>query len=217
MDDATSFRLDGPVATACLGGPVPGLALRVVDEVGRECAAGRTGAVQLRGATLFDGYDGATDHRGVWFDTGDLGSVRSGLLHLSGRRDDRISVNGVNVFATDVEQAVAAEADVAECVVLPYGASFAVVAVARRGRRIDAAGIAARVTADFAVAPLAVLDVAHSAVVRTAGGKPARGHMADRLERTDDGRFVLRTDRTPPASIDGPAPSQPNTDATEAG
>jgi acyl-CoA synthetase (AMP-forming)/AMP-acid ligase II len=181
-DPGSAFRTRGAVATACLGTPVPGLGLRVVDEAGRDCAEAETGRVQLRGDSLFNGYDGATDHRTTWFDTGDLGHLDAGLLHVDGRRSDRVSVNGTNVFAEDVEQVAAAEPGVAECVVLPHGASFAVVVVAERGRHIDADRLAARITADFTVAPETVLQVPHSAVVRTASGKPARTYMAARLE-----------------------------------
>jgi acyl-CoA synthetase (AMP-forming)/AMP-acid ligase II len=180
-DLTTGFRTEGPVATACLGTAMPGLDLRVVDESGRDCPEAVTGRVQLRGATLFNGYDGATDHRTTWFDTGDLGYLDAARLHLSGRRADRVSVNGTNVFATDVEQVAAAEPGVAECVVLPHGASFDVVVVPERGQHVDADRIAARVAADFAVAPQAVLEIPHSAVVRTASGKPARTYMATQL------------------------------------
>lgn len=183
VDAGTSFHTEGPAVGACLGVPVPGLSLRVVDDSGRSCGQGETGSVQLRGDTLFNGYDGATDHRVTWFDTGDLGCLRSGRLHLSGRRGDRVSVGGVNVFVTDIEQVVATEPGVAECVVLPYGTSFAVLVVPSWGQRVDTARVAARVATDFAVAPEAVLEVAHSAVTRTASGKPARTHMAADLER----------------------------------
>lgn len=181
-DLETGFHGRGPVAHACLGTAVPGLDLRVVDEAGRACADAETGRVQLRGDTLFNGYDGATDHRTTWFDTGDLGRLDAGRLYLSGRRSDRVSINGTNVFAADVEQVAAAEPGVAECVVLPHGASFAVVVVPERGLHIDTDRVAARVTADFAVAPESVIEVPHSAVVRTASGKPARTYMAARLE-----------------------------------
>ncbi|MEI7032147.1 AMP-binding protein [Streptomyces pratensis] len=183
VDAGTGFRTDGPVTTACLGGTMPGLDLRVVDESGRDCADGEVGAVQLRGPTLFDGYDGATDHRATWFDTGDLGCLRADRLYLSGRRGDRLSVNGVNVFATDIEQVAAAFPGVAECVVLPYGESFAVVVVPERGQAVDTAQLAGLVAADFGAAPERVMQVAHSAVARTASGKPARGHMAGQLEQ----------------------------------
>ncbi|MEF9908364.1 AMP-binding protein [Streptomyces sp. P9-A2] len=181
-DAGTSFWTDGPATAACLGTPVPGLDLRVVDESGAGCADAEAGSVRLRGPTLFDGYDGATDHRTTWFDTGDLGCLRSGRLHLSGRRGDRVSVNGVNVFATDIEQVAAAVAGVAECVVLPRGDSFAVV-VPERARRIDTRHLATCVTTAFGTAPEAVIEVSHSGIARTASGKPARTHRAARLDQ----------------------------------
>lgn len=183
VDTATSFRTDGPTTSACLGRTMPGLDLRIVDESGLDCAEAEVGAVQLRGATLFDGYDGTTDHRTTWFDTGDLGCLRSGRLHLSGRRGDRISVSGVNIFATDIEQVAATVPGVAECVVLPSAESFAVVVVPERSQHIDTAQVATRIAADFGMAPDRVLEVPHSAVTRTASGKPARTHMAAQLEQ----------------------------------
>ncbi|WP_028813701.1 AMP-binding protein [Streptomyces flavidovirens] len=183
VDAGASFRADGPTTAACLGSTMPGLDLRIVDESGLDCAEAEVGSVQLRGATLFDGYDGGTDHRTTWFDTGDLGCLRSGRLYLSGRRGDRISVNGVNVFATDIEQVAATVPGVAECVVLPSGESFAVVVVPERARHIDTAQVATRVAADFGMAPERVIEVTHSAVTRTASGKPARTHMAAELEQ----------------------------------
>jgi len=183
VDAATGFRTDGPTTAACLGTTMPGLDLRIVDEAGADCADGEIGDVQLRGATLFDGYDGATDHRTTWFDTGDQGRLRSGRLYLSGRRGDRISVSGVNVFATDIEQVAATVPGVAECVVLPYGESFVVVVVPERAQDIDTARVAGLVAADFGTAPERVVKVTHSAVARTASGKPARNHMVAQLDQ----------------------------------
>ncbi|MET9677980.1 AMP-binding protein [Streptomyces sp. NPDC006482] len=183
VDTATSFSAHGAVEAACLGVPVPGLDLRIVDESGRGCPEGATGAVQLRGPTLFDGYDGATDHRTAWFDTGDLGHLRAGRLHLSGRRGDRISVNGVNVFATDIEQVVTALDPVAEAVVLPHGESFAVLVVPERAATVDSARVATLIATDFGLAPHSVIEVPHSAIIRTASGKPARTHMAEQFEK----------------------------------
>ncbi|MGC5346459.1 AMP-binding protein [Streptomyces sp. DT171] len=184
VDAATSFHTDGPATTACLGTPLPGLDLRVVDESGRPCAEAEVGSVQLRGPTLFAGYDGATDHRTTWFDTGDLGSLRPGGLHLSGRRGDRVTVNGANVFVTDIEQVVTMLPGVADCVALPYREAFAVMVVTERGRQVDTVEIGARIAADFGTAPETVLEIPHSAVTRTASGKPARTFMAAQLEKS---------------------------------
>ncbi len=64
--------------------------------------------VRLRGATLFDGYDGRPDLtdevlRGGWFLTGDLGLLEEdGRLRVLGRVDDVLLSGGVNVPAPAV-------------------------------------------------------------------------------------------------------------------
>ncbi|QMU71188.1 AMP-binding protein [Streptacidiphilus sp. P02-A3a] len=181
--DAVSFHEQGNSAVACLGEPIPGLTLALLGQDGLPCAEGELGTVQLRGETMFSGHDGVTDHRRVWFDTGDLGVLRSGQLYLSGRRGDRMSVNGVNIFVTDIEQQVMREPGVEECVALPQGDSYTVLVVPARTAGIDAARIAERLTADFGVAPLSVREVRHSDITRTASGKPARTHMTAQLEK----------------------------------
>lgn len=184
QSDAASFREEGPSAVACLGTPIPGLDLALVDAEGQPCADGELGTVRLRGETMFSGHDGATDHRQAWFDTGDLGVLHSGRLYLNGRRGDRMCINGANIFVTDIEQQVMGEPGVEECVVLPHGESFTVLVVpARTTGTVDTPRIAERITADFGVAPLSVRETRHSDVARTASGKPARTHMTAQLEK----------------------------------
>jgi len=183
VDDRTSFEGDLDTGSACLGRPIPGLELLVAGPDGRPCADGEVGAVRLRGSTLFSGYDGATDHTVEWFDTGDLGRLRSGRLHLSGRRADRVSVGGVNVFVTDVEDLVLRMDGVSDCVVLPNQDTFDVLLVADTRRQLVLADVAARVTGTFGVAPGQVRTVPRQAVVRTASGKPARAHMLEQLRQ----------------------------------
>ncbi|MFE5029400.1 hypothetical protein ACFRAO_40425 [Streptomyces sp. NPDC056656] len=52
-----------------------------------------------------------------------------------------------------------------------------------RAADIDATEIGNRVASDFGLAPQTVFEVAHSAVARTASGKPARNRMAAQLEK----------------------------------
>ena len=63
------------------------------------------------GESLFSGYHNratATDAlRGEWYWTGDLGFLSSGELYVTGRTDDLLIINGKNVYAHDVEYAIA--------------------------------------------------------------------------------------------------------------
>lgn len=183
VNDATSFHENGSSVAACLGHPIPGLDLDVVDESGRPCAEAETGSVRLRGPTLFSGYDEATDHRTTWFNTGDLGYLRTGRLYVNGRRDDRISAGGVTLFVTDIEQQVLEIPEVRECVVLPHDATFTVLVVPERNTQLSPARIAAKIVSDFSVAPNEVRSVHRGSITRTASGKPARRHMIAQLNK----------------------------------
>lgn len=96
------------------GRPRPGVELRVVDPRSRtDVAAGETGEILIRGATLMDRYlktprRDCFDPQG-WFHTGDLGHVDGdGNLTFVGRLKDIIKTAGVNVAAAEVEAVLAA-------------------------------------------------------------------------------------------------------------
>lgn len=108
----------------CVGHPLLGGELRIVDAQGAGVAAGDEGEVQVRTATAFDGYynDPAATARCVtedgWFRTGDIGFLdANGALHLSGRQREIIKSGGLAIHPAEVEQALAEHASVAEAVV----------------------------------------------------------------------------------------------------
>lgn len=94
-----------------LGPPLPGFELAIVDDDGRELDAGSVGRVRARGPSIMSGYDGmpaATREALVdgWLDTGDIGFLFDGELHLVGRAKDLIIVRGRNHSPQDVEHAI---------------------------------------------------------------------------------------------------------------
>jgi O-succinylbenzoic acid--CoA ligase len=95
------------------GQPLLGVQVRVVD-----------GEIQVRGATLFDGYveSGvivpAVSGEG-WFPTGDLGELDgAGNLHVWGRKDELIVTGGENVAPAEVEAALQSCQGIAEALVV---------------------------------------------------------------------------------------------------
>jgi hypothetical protein len=96
----------GPVS---VGRPLPGNAIRIVDEHGVTVTEGVIGRLQTTGATVLDAYlDNPEANRRAftadgWFDTGDLGVVTGGRLCLMGRNKDVIIVNGQNIDPGMVE------------------------------------------------------------------------------------------------------------------
>lgn len=121
------------VATAAPGDPraldgtvgVPLLAtdVRVVRPDGASAAAGETGEIQVRGATVGPGIlaaDGGIEPLAVdgWLRTADLGALdHDGTLRVVGRRDDVIVTGGENVAPDEVEAVLATLSGVAEVAV----------------------------------------------------------------------------------------------------
>lgn len=93
-------------------GRAVGAELRIVDRQGAPLPAGRTGAVQARGPTVFGGYEGGDDPGGEtfidgWFATGDLGWLDDeGYLFLAGRSKEMVNRGGEKISPFDVEQAL---------------------------------------------------------------------------------------------------------------
>jgi 2-aminobenzoate-CoA ligase len=116
-----SNRLDdsGPGRT---GLPVGGYEARVVDDALREVPRGEVGRLALRGPTgcryLNDERQGAYVRDG-WNLTGDsFMQDEAGYFHFVARSDDMIISGGYNIAGPEVEAALLAHPDVAECAVI---------------------------------------------------------------------------------------------------
>ena len=100
------------LATFPIGRPYPGFSLRVVDADDQPVSGSATGRLQISGAAVTPGYFANPEQTrrsfsaDGWFDTGDLGFVRDGLLTLTGRAKDAIVVNGVNHYGHEIEALV---------------------------------------------------------------------------------------------------------------
>ncbi len=109
--DGRAMPADDGTELVSVGRPLPGVALRVAADDGAELPEGRVGRVLVRGPSVMDGYFGQEEAtrdalRGGWLDTGDLGFVHSGELHLTGRAKDVLILRGRNHSPTEVETAV---------------------------------------------------------------------------------------------------------------
>jgi fatty-acyl-CoA synthase len=108
-------RWDDPetVRVGTFGRPLGANEIRIVDpDTGRPVAPGETGEIHVRGPTLMEGYyrvpRGATFDPEGFFKTGDLGLLDAdGCLHFASRLKDVIKTAGVNVAASEVEEALA--------------------------------------------------------------------------------------------------------------
>src|SRR4051812_39267155 len=123
----TAGRADPPRKPGYVGGPVPGVEVRLVDDDGNEMTATddeTIGEVTVRGPNLFTGYlnrPDATDEavRDGWFFTGDLATVaEDGYWRIVGRRStDLIKTGGYKVGAGEIEVALLEHPGVREAAV----------------------------------------------------------------------------------------------------
>jgi acyl-CoA synthetase (AMP-forming)/AMP-acid ligase II/3-oxoacyl-(acyl-carrier-protein) synthase/acyl carrier protein len=93
-----------------VGTPIPGMAIKIVNEQGTMLPEGHAGIIRIKGKSVTKGYynnEAATAlaiREDGWLDTGDTGFMLNGCLYVAGRMKDIIIVNGVNVYPHDVEQ-----------------------------------------------------------------------------------------------------------------
>jgi acyl-CoA synthetase (AMP-forming)/AMP-acid ligase II len=106
-----------------VGRPVEGIEWRILgDENGG--TAKTEGELVVRSKAMFSGYlnnEEATQEklRAGWLHTGDVVSVgEDGLFRVVGRKEDFIKVNGLKVYAAEVEKAIIGLAWIKECAVL---------------------------------------------------------------------------------------------------
>jgi len=101
------------VEMVSVGRPLPGFALRLVDDRGLPVPDGNVGRIRVQGPTLMEGYLDQPEltHGAMpdgWLDTGDLGFVWNGELFISGRAKDMLLVRGRNFPPEEVEFAAEA-------------------------------------------------------------------------------------------------------------
>ncbi|MDH5507760.1 MAG: AMP-binding protein [Anaerolineae bacterium] len=96
------------------GKVVPGLEMRLVDDLGDEVPVGVPGEIAVRGPLVFSGYwrdDDATEFaaRFGWHHTGDVGKLDDeGYLYYIGRKPEKelIKSGGENIYPAEVEHAI---------------------------------------------------------------------------------------------------------------
>jgi long-chain acyl-CoA synthetase len=108
----------------CIGRPVPGVAIRIVDDAGAAVAPGETGELLIRTPAAMDGYLGQPEETAAalvdgWFRTGDLARVSpDGFVSIAGRKKELILRGGYSVSPPEVEAALLAHPSVAEAAVV---------------------------------------------------------------------------------------------------
>lgn len=106
------------------GLPIPGVAVRVVDDDGNVVARGCAGEVLARGAHVMAGYlnqpeSSARTLVDGWLYTGDIGIMDDdGMITLVDRKKDMIIRAGENIYSSEIENLFLSHAAIRECAIV---------------------------------------------------------------------------------------------------
>ena len=121
----TSNPYAGERRAGTVGKPLPGIALRVVDENGRELPRGKPGGIEIRGPNVFSGYFRMPEQTraeftaDAYFKTGDIGTMSDdGYVSIVGRSKDVVITGGYNVYPKEIELLLDAFPEVEESAVV---------------------------------------------------------------------------------------------------
>lgn len=116
--------LHGKRKIGSIGLPLPGQAMRIVDDSGRPRGEKKVGEIVIRGANVMQGYLNnpeatAQTIKNGWLHTGDLGyRDRNGYFYIVGRKKEMIIRGGENIYPKEVEEVLYRHPAVAEAAVV---------------------------------------------------------------------------------------------------
>jgi long-chain acyl-CoA synthetase len=172
----------------CVGRPVPGVEIRVVDDDGAPLVQGATGELLIRSDAAMDGYLGQPEETAAamvdgWFKTGDLARVSpEGFVSIVGRKKELILRGGYSVSPPEVEAALLAHPSVTEAAVIgiPHpslGEEIAAFVALRRGDRVTPDDLAAWCKTCVAAYKCPRVITIVPALPRGATGKVLKGEL----------------------------------------
>lgn len=107
-----------------VGGPGPGIELKIMDEHGQEKEANEKGEIVVAGENIMKGYHNNAEEtkkvlRGGWFHTGDIGYVDDkDHLYIVDRIKELIKVKGLQVAPAQLEAVLAKNPKIADAAVI---------------------------------------------------------------------------------------------------
>lgn len=138
---------------ACVGQPIPGTRVKVVDADGETCPPDEVGELFSTSPYLFNGYwqrpeETAEAWQDGWVSVGDLARRDDeGYLYIVDRKKDMVISGGINIYPREVEEILVTHPDISDVAVIgvpdeKWGESLKAFVVLRGGASVDAEGIA---------------------------------------------------------------------------
>jgi malonyl-CoA/methylmalonyl-CoA synthetase len=193
MLTSNPYRPESERRGGTVGRALPGVEVRVHDDEGRPCAAGRIGHIEVRGPSVFAGYWRLPEKTREeftadgWFRTGDVGALDdTDVLTLVGRSKDLIISGGFNVYPAEVEGRINELEGVAESAVVgvphaDFGEAVVALVVPRPGAVLDPAAITAALKSTIAAFKVPKHVRVVDALPRNAMGKVQKKLLREEL------------------------------------
>ena len=188
----TSNPYDGPRIAGSVGPALPGIAVRVIAEGGKEAGVGEPGVIEMKGPNMFSGYwrnpeKTAEDHTADgWFISGDIATRdAAGYIRIVGRSKDLIISGGYNVYPKEVEMVIDAIDGIEESAVIgvphpDFGEGVVAVVARAAGAAITAADIAKVVSVELAAFKRPKASIIVDELPRNAMGKVQKAELRNR-------------------------------------
>jgi acyl-CoA synthetase (AMP-forming)/AMP-acid ligase II len=150
MTPDTSIRLDASEESLkdhCVGKPLAGVEIRIIDEKGNEAAPGEAGEILYRSGTIMKEYYGDREKtaeviKDGWFHSGDLGYLdKDGEIIVVDRMKETISTGGEKVYPHEVEEILESHPKVEHACVIgvpdeTWGSTVRAIIVAYEGEQL---------------------------------------------------------------------------------
>lgn len=122
---ATSLADSSKRQAETVGRPMPGMEIKIVDQMRRELPPGRVGELACRSDSVMLGYYRAPEMTAEvmdedgWYYTGDLAVIdEKGYLRIVGRKKDVIIRGGQNIYPAEIENYLTAHPEIREAAVV---------------------------------------------------------------------------------------------------
>jgi fatty-acyl-CoA synthase len=144
---AAAARGDHPERLASCGKPTSAVRVAIMHDSGRILPSGERGEIVARGSLVTGGYHKMPEataeiRKYGWHHTGDVGYIdKDGYVYIVDRKKDMIISGGFNVYCAEVEAAIMAMPQVAECAVIgvpdeKWGEAVKAVVVLQAGEKL---------------------------------------------------------------------------------
>jgi long-chain acyl-CoA synthetase len=174
----------------CVGKPVLGTEVKVLDVEGCSVQSGEVGEILVKTPSLFEGYFNAPEKtaaafRDGWCTLGDLGRLdEEGYLYIVDRVKEVIKSGGVNIYPSEIEEVVLTHPDVLEAAVIGipderWGEAVHLIVALRPGAVLHAGSLLAYCRGKLADYKLPKSVEARSDLPRSPAGKILKRILRD--------------------------------------